>query len=221
MLLPGRLRDTTLGDLLGTLLRARATGRLSLIDGKGQVHDIVLRDGRVHEVTSNLGPRLGDLIEDVGKYGPEAARAALRLGEYLVRHGKVSQDDLSRTLGTLHLLKLEQLFQLSDATIRFHVVRPARSDEVAGRLLESKDVLPGRPRKRGPEALHRRAPSRGEALQVLGLEPGATRHDIQQAFRRLAHRYHPDRHPEVSAVQKAKLMVQFSHLTHAYHTLLG
>jgi len=221
MLLPGRLRDTTLGDLLGTLHRARATGRLSLIDDQGQSHDVVLRDGLIHEVITRLGPRLGDVLDQDDRWAPEAAHAELRLGEYLLRQGKVSGDELREALGKLNLLKLDRLFQLSDAMVRFHVVRPPRADEAGPRILDTTEFLGGRPRKHAREAVQRRHPSRGEALEVLGLPAGASRDDIRQAFRALAQRCHPDRHPDASAVEKTRLIVQFSRLTHAYHALLG
>jgi len=221
MLLPGRLKDTTLGDLLGTLHRAEATGRLVLIDDKGRHHEIVVRKGLVHEVDSVLGPRLGEVLEQAGAFGPAAAQAQLRLGEYLVQREGVSEDAVSSALGHLHLLKLNQLFLLRDASIRFHVARPQTQGEVEARVLESDEFLTGRPRKRDPQSVTRRPPSRGEALAVLGLPPQASQADIRQAFRALAQRCHPDRHPDVSAVQKTRLIVEFSRLTHAYHALVG
>ncbi len=221
MLLPGRLKETTLGDLLGTLHRAQATGRLVLIDDQGERHEIVVRQGLVHGVMSALGPRLGEVLEQARHFGPAAAQAQLRLGEYMVQRGGVSQDAVSSALGRLNLLKLDQLFLLRDASIRFYVARPRPEGEVEARVLDSDEFLVGRPRKREPGAVTRRPPSRGEALAVLGLEAHATQADIRQAFRVLAQRCHPDRHPDVSAVHKTRLIVEFSRLTHAYHALMG
>lgn len=45
----------------------------------------------------------------------------------------------------------------------------------------------------GRQAPARTGLSREEALQVLGLEPGASREEIQAAHRRLIQRLHPDR----------------------------
>src|ERR1700689_4986164 len=47
MLLPGRLRQTTLGDLLGTLHRARVHGTLELAEDLGRTHRIHLADGGI------------------------------------------------------------------------------------------------------------------------------------------------------------------------------
>jgi hypothetical protein len=221
MLLPGRLKETTLGDLLGNLHRAEATGRLVLIDDQGERHEIVVREGLVQGVNSTWGPRLGEVLEQARDWGPAAARAQVRLGEYLVERAGVSEDAVSSALGRLNLLKLDQLFLLRDASIRFYVARPRAEGEVEARALDSGEFLVGRRRKRDPATVTRRLPSRGEALAVLGLEAHATQADIRHAFRVLAQRCHPDRHPGVSAVQKTRLIVEFSRLTHAYHVLLG
>lgn len=44
-----------------------------------------------------------------------------------------------------------------------------------------------------PQAGAHRDPGRLEALQILGLAPGASQRQVKRAYRRLALRYHPDR----------------------------
>lgn len=220
MRLPGQLSATTLGDLLGSLARAGATGRLSLIDKKGLQHSIVIREGKVHEVDTPLGPRLGDVLDGADQFSYDAAQAEIRLGEYLLRAGQVSEARLHTALRQLNLLKLEQLFGLSEASIRFHIARPQSQDEANPKALEQDEFLHDRPRKRGGQVSRRKLPTRGEALQVLGLPSDASPSEVKQAFRILAQRCHPDRHPQASPLEKAQLIVQFSQISHAYHALV-
>jgi hypothetical protein len=221
MLLPGRLSDTTLGDLLGTLCRARATGKLVLIEDRGTQHIIVVREGLVHEVETQRGPRLGELLKDAGKFEPQAAQLELRLGEFMLATGQISAARLGLTLRRLHLIKLDCLFSIEQASIRFHVARPHAPDAVVSPPLEPQAFLEGRPRRRGADARPRRSPTRAEALRVLGLAENVSSEDIRQAFRTLAQRCHPDRHPHLSPLQKTRLIVEFSELSHAYHSLVG
>ncbi len=221
MLLPGRLKDTTLGDLLGTLLRAEATGTLTLIADQGERHHILVRDGLVHEVRTSTGPRLGDLLQEAGRLSPYAARLELRLGEFLLRSGHVTPQRLGVALRRLHLLKLDCLFSLRDASIRFYVARPQTGDPAACPPLEPRAFLDGRPRLRANRPRVRRDPSRTEALQVLGLDQDANPDDIRRAFRALAQERHPDRHPELSSLERTRLIVAFSELSSAYHSLVG
>ncbi len=51
--------------------------------------------------------------------------------------------------------------------------------------------------------------------KLLGLEPGASRHEIRKRYRQLAMRYHPDKNPDPDA---EKLFIK---LTEAYEILLG
>ena len=72
MRLPGRLRLTTLGDVLGALHRERATGVVELTEQAGPTA------GRVHRVHVDAG-----LVVFVG--GEETARSDLERGELLER----------------------------------------------------------------------------------------------------------------------------------------
>jgi DnaJ domain len=195
MQLPGRLRLTTLGDLLGALYRAGASGVLELVEVQG------VSAGRSHRVLLDSG-----LIEDVD-----------------------SSFDRSRSSGILG--RLESLFGLSEALVRFHVPRPRQGPRQTP--LSPREFLHGRPRARarserasstGSAASAAALPSRAElvkAYRTLGLEPDADRAAVLRAFRRLAAVEHPDRHPTATAIERARLLRRFAELSAAYHTLRG
>ncbi len=201
MHLPGRLRRSTLGDLLGTLHRATITGILQLreISGPraGKVHRIHLRAGEVIHV---------DLDASEGSIPPPTAA----LDRAIVRG------------------RLERLFALDDAEISFRVARPHGSEALATPL-QVAEFLHGRPRarERNQETPCRGAlPSellraRSKALSLLGLPLGASLVEVQRAFRTLAFRLHPDRFPHAASAQRQALVDHFVQLTQAYHTLAG
>ena len=62
-----------------------------------------------------------------------------------------------------------------------------------------------------------------DALVGLGarIDAAFTRHELRTAFRTLALRYHPDRHPHSNDRQKAQLSARFRDITEAYEQLQG
>jgi hypothetical protein len=242
MKLPGRLRLTTLGDVLGALHRASASGILELTEDRGATHRVHLAEGMVTEIETSLSrQRLGDLLAGQGFLGARAlARLARRLleapsrraGEILVEEGLASADLISAGLRRQLRQKLDALFQLRDAQMTFRIPRPARADH---RPLSPGEFLHGRPRRRSRESdsasshyadvgsASRAAPpgARARAFATLGLLPGADRATIQQAFRRLARNLHPDRFPNAAPNERARLLTRFAELSAAYHALAG
>ncbi len=157
MQLPGRLRTTTLGDLLGTLHRARATGTLELAEFHGRTHRVHLSRGLVVAVELD-GPvpslaeelrREGAVEDDVLKRSLLRAIASRRLhGEVLVRDFKLSPALIDTALRRQLLTRLGVIERLSDAQLLFRVtVRPPR-----GALLDDPlrppEFLSGRRRTR-------------------------------------------------------------------------
>jgi hypothetical protein len=59
------------------------------------------------------------------------------------------------------------------------------------------------------------------ALIDLGADLGdsLSLRTLRQAFRRLAHRYHPDRHPQCSAAERNRLARAFAEVTEHYRVL--
>lgn len=221
MHLPGQLKLTTLGDLLGALHRESASGVLELIEPDGRRHRIDLREGEVEHVTTDRGgPLLGDLLQLLDL--PEVT-CEQRLGETLLDQGLVSAPELAEALRRQTLARLDRLFSLENAAIRFHAPRPEPDDPTAPRRLERGEFLKDRPRHRardqGPEVPDVRRQS--GALRVLGLSEGATLDDVRRAFRELAQRLHPDRHPTASPNERHSLFRRFAEISRAYHTLTG
>ena len=117
--------------------------------------------------------------------------AALLLGVLLVRMGlgrlaAVGGVALAVLRGLAPLLRLWPLF--------LHWSQQASS---AGAGPSNRSGDPGGPDARGadprvPGSARPMRMSRGEALEVLGLDERATREDVQREYRRLIKRLHPD-----------------------------
>ena len=245
MQLPGRLRMTTLGDLLGSLHRACASGTLELveIDGvrAGRSHRVYFDAGLVEDVETSLNhPRLGEILARDGVLSVAAlARVARRLfeqpgkrvGEVLVEEGFGTADLVAQALRRQRASRLEALYGLSEALIRFHVPRPRSGHRPTP--LSTREFLHGRARARerftfggGARrdshdfARHADDPKLA-AYRTLGLAQGASARDVQRAFRKLAAEQHPDRFPGASASEKAMHLARFAQLSAAYHALMG
>jgi hypothetical protein len=237
MNLPGRLTLTTLGDLLGTLHRAGATGVLEIVEASGAragiSHRVKLHGGLVDAVETDLDhPRLGELLVREGALDRTGLLRLLRRlvenptrrsGEILVEERLASAALVEAALRWQLRLRIEAVFRLPDGLIRFHV---RRSDGRPGlrSLLTPRDFLHGRRRARrdaraAPSAAARADARRVEACRLLGVEPGADSATIRRAFRRLAAQHHPDRHPGASAGELSELVRTFSRITAAYHSL--
>lgn len=245
MNLPGRLRLSTLGDMLGVLHRAGASGILELIeqDGSlsGRTHRVFLDGGLIDGVESRLAtPKLGEILLREGLLGLEGVRILLRklveqpgkqAGQILLDERLVDSSLLDASLRAQLKARLEALFKLRDALVRFHVRRPprraSRSPEGEARratLLTPREFLHGRPRARTGRLEPRRSEPTVDALEhaayvMLGLAPGADAEAVRRAFRKLAALHHPDRHPTATPAEKTLLAHRFAQITAAYHRL--
>ncbi len=239
MNLPGRLTLATLGDLLGTLHRAEASGVLELVEAKGacagRKHRVYLARGLVDGVETELDhARIGELLHERGLIDRDALTALLRAileqpsrraGEILVGEKLASPAVVSAALRLQLKERLDAMFRLVDAQVRFHVRRPA-APAPSGLLLSPRDFLFGRPRARARGAGETKArvaalddASRADAYRTLGLEPGADAAAVRHAFRRLAREHHPDCHPNAGATELASLVRRLSVITAAYHRI--
>lgn len=228
------LVSTTLGDLLGRLYRGGANGVLELVErqgiGAGRSHRIHFEAGLIDEVETSLSvPRLGDVLVREGAVSEHeltrverlGARAG-RFGDSLLAERAVSPGALRDALHSQLGLRLEALFELTDAAVRFHVRRRRRVEPNRPHPLSAREFLSGRPRKRGSDSPAAQAISSAEraALRLLGLSPTANSGEVRSAFRQQAREIHPDRHPHASPERRAELLRRFAELSRAYHLLV-
>jgi DnaJ-domain-containing protein 1 len=145
-----------------------------------------------------------------------------RSGEILLKYGLVRPAELRLALKQQLALRLESLYALKDAQVRF---RPPRRLRTAGegQALSPHDFLYGRPRSRlKPRAPCRpeRAAQREAALALLGVGDDAKPEDIRMAFRSLARNAHPDQKARLGAIEQRTAAARFARLSAAYHSLI-
>ncbi len=243
MLLPGRLRQTTLGDLLGTLHRARVHGTLELAEDLGRTHRIHVADGMVVAVEfDGASATLAETLRTAGEVDDATLRRSLlraiaskRLhGEVLVQEFRLAATVVDAAVRRQMLARLGRLEQLVDAQVCFRVTLPTPRGAVVREPLPPTQFLAGRKRLRDRAAGSTPRPARAaeapprpvreaplSAWRVLGVAPGADTTEIKRAYRRLARAYHPDLHPDASGPEKRSLVERFHALTTAYRSLVA
>jgi hypothetical protein len=229
MHLPGRLRSTTLGDVLGALHRARAHGTLELVEDRGRAHRVHFSQGLVVAVefdgaTQSLAQILrheSPADEDVLKRSLLRALASGRLhGEVLVGDFHFSSHVVDRAIRRQILLRLAAIGALGDARLVFRVAsRPPRW-ALRSAPLEPPEFLVGRRRARESQRTTYVPAIDCDAWQVLGLSPGTDTTEIKRTYRRLARTVHPDLHPQATDDQRRDLEARFVQITQAYRALL-
>ena len=235
MHLPGRLRSTTLGDLLGALHRDAATGTLELVEDRGRVHRIHVSRGLIVAVeVDGASPSLAEILrrdraadDDVLPRSLLRAMASRRLhGEVLVEEFRLSPSVVGNALRRQVLSRLAALEPIADARVSFRVaVRPPRG-VFRDAPLQPHEFLHGRRRAResaSPRETrpHEARPHEERAWRVLGLSPGVDAAAIKQAYRRLARRVHPDMHPDATDAERRALEARFIEATEAYRALVA
>ncbi len=253
MQLVSRLGQTTLGDLLAELHRAGASGVLELIEPHAR-HAIHLRRGFVQAVESDaVASRLGDVAARfAGVSRPIVERArmfahqrGLRIGQALVATHAIRPGALDDLLAAQQRERLERLYDVSEAEVRFRVARPLPAGASEQTPLPPREMFHGRPRKFDRDAPTRpafRAPPRPRqdaasapppasppsvrhvapiagAHRVLGVGPDADSKTLRAAFKRLVLELHPDRAPEASADEKATRGKKLMAVVEAYRSL--
>lgn len=233
MFLPPRLRDTTLGDLLATLHRGYATGVLELVEPAHR-HTIHLRRGLVQAVESTARAwRLGDLVTDAGlcardaveRASREARRLDQRIGQRLVAERRLSHAQRDEALGAQRARRLDALYALPDAELRFHPARPLPPGVAEQAPMSAREAFFQRARRRdrggraGARAEGRGA--RAEALAALGLGPEATLDAVRGRYRERVRALHPDLAPTGSEAERARRVAELKAVLDAYRALCG
>lgn len=167
MLLPGRLDNSTLGDILGTLYRGKVTGVLELSEiaatsggtKHGRAHRIHLLSGLVAGVETDLRVApIGEILVQRGDLDRRAIdvmlyRMALgdprQSGAILLGMGAITQDQLLAALRTQMHARLDAIYRtIADARVTFRLSRPLPKDALRIGTLMPRDFLHGRKRKR-------------------------------------------------------------------------
>jgi hypothetical protein len=209
------------------LHRGRITGALELVSTGVPVttHRIHLFSGLVEHNESPFGAApIGELLRRRGaidkrtftRLSVQGGLSGQHTGEALVADHRVAPNLVTVVLREQLQGRLEALFCLNDATIRFHVARRNGKSYLRPLPLMAPDFLHGRPRKRGRD----KNSDRTAAFGALGLDAGAGASAIRNAFRQHAMALHPDRHPAASGEERAALVQRFAALSAAYHCLL-
>jgi hypothetical protein len=232
MHLPGRLRSTTLGDLLGALHRARANGTLELVEERGRAHRVYFARGLLVAVElDGASPSLGEILrreravnDDVLRRSFLLAIASRRLhGEVLVDDFGLSPDLIATALRRQLVARLATIDGLVDARIMFRVaLRPPRwaLERVP---LDPQEFLYGRRRAResrqGDVSATPSSMAESSAGRLLGVSPGTDLAAVKRAYRLRARAVHPDLHPGATVEQRRALEARFVEITEAYRLM--
>jgi hypothetical protein len=242
MRLPGRLKSTTVGDLLGTLHREHGSGTLELVEASGRTHRVHLARGLVTAVDlDRASPSLAEMLRREDAVDEETLRRSLLRalasqklhGTVLVDEFRVSPSVVDLALRRQIQTRLAALENLQDAQILFRVaVRPPRG-ALFEQPLRAVEFLHGRRRARDREvwsgsarpepyvAGAREDAARAHARRLLGLSGTEDEAAIKRAFRKLARELHPDTHPTATDEERRELSARFSEVNAAYQSLLA
>lgn len=241
MQLPGSLATTTLGDLLGAIFRAGATGTLELVEQSGRTHRVFVTTGRVTAVdVDRATPSLAEMLRRLDAVDEDTLRRSLLRalsarqlhGEVLVREFQLSPDVLDRALRQQLVVRLHVLEQLREARVCFRAAVRSPRGALTDRPLTSDEFLRGRARARDragappPRPSYGRPngvpdPHRARAFQTLGVSFDAGEVEIKAAYRRLVRAYHPDLHPHAKDEERRALVARFTEVTAAYKQIVA
>lgn len=199
MTLPSQLGETTLGDLLAVLRRANATGTLEVVESD-RTHHVHLRGGAVQAVESpSDARRFGDVAVAAGVADRSAVERAwgegrargFRIGQALVWRRVVSASTRDRVLDAQRLSRLESLYRLGSASLRFRSARALPEGAAEQAPLLASETFHGRPRRRDHSSID---PARAGDLAALGFDHDPGTAALRRRFQELVMALHPDRH---------------------------
>jgi hypothetical protein len=245
MRLPGRLRSSTLGDILGTAHRECASGALELVESSGRTHRVYLTRGLVTCVeVDRASPSLAEMLRREESLSEEVIRRSLlralssrRLhGQVLIEDFHVSPLVIDVALRKQIQSRLHALENVHDAQIHFRVATKVPRGSMADKPLGAPEFLHGKKRLRDKgdkgvwsssdrpsERVHhaRMDAARAHALRVLGLRGDESQEQVKKAYRALVLDLHPDAHPEADTERKKTLSVKFQEVATAYQALVA
>lgn len=242
MRLPGRLRTSTLGDILGTAYRERASGAVELVEASGRTHRVHLMRGLVTSVEiDRASPSLAEMLrrdeavnEDVIRRSLLRALSARRLhGEVLVQDFQVSPSVVDLALRKQIQNRLHCLETLADAQVHFRVTVRVPRGALQDSPLDAPLFLHGRKRARDREVwsssdrpsenlrVAQNDAARAKALRILGLRGDESVEEVKRVYRKLAVSLHPDAHAQGSEEEQREYTTRFQEVTRAYQTLVA
>jgi len=228
--------------VLGTLLRARVTGlfRLTEVSGRSPVGSTasICREAKSSRSTRRPGCQRSARSSSA-RFIDGAAQRQIglrlvasrdrRVGELLVEECRISPVVVGRSARQQLRARLTLSSSIEEAMLSFHVACALPKDPPP---LAPREYLHGRPRardrgpftgRRGEDSPRKRTNvgQRTDALSLLGLDEDASVADVTRAFRELASRVHPDRHPGADDAIRRAMQQRFAALSAAYHSLIG
>ena len=226
--LPSCLSQSTLGDVLGGLHRQRLSGVLQVIVGE-HTHEIELQNGLLVRVTlahdsKCLGAALRSRVPDADQFERGLGVALARskderpLGERLLATRVASTRSVREALQELHQSRLNRLFSVSHARLRFRIIhRPTVSGLVWGPALFLHHRR--RYRDRAKPVPHLSAELQ-HAFRTLGLKPGVGLASVKAAFRRFAAEVHPDKCAFLGSAAVEVATRRFREGAHSYRLVM-
>jgi DnaJ-domain-containing protein 1 len=205
--LSGRLRDTTLGDLLGTVGRGGVTGVVTLTEttgpSAGRRHQVHFDRGAIVAIETDAEAVRGeddDILERLaGLFRIADAVVQFHVLRVMPRGGAAA-----RPLPAIDAVRGRPRARDRGCSVRGFGDRDDSDDDSDEASLAP--LADGR---------------RSAALRVLGLDEHADPASIRRAFRALAARVHPDRATTADRNERRRLEQTFAELSSAYHVLMG
>lgn len=189
MALKGNLRDFSSTQLLNLINLARKTGTLT-IDATDAQSRLCFKEGKlVYATQDKQGGHLATMLQQAGKLTEEEARKIRsqkdikndkELGVLLINAGRVSQDDIMRSVRTYILNNVYSFFTWSDGNFRFEASVLPFEDRITIPINLENVIMEGSRRMQEWEQLQDELPDLDVALRFVE-RPDARIRDINMS----------------------------------------
>ncbi len=189
MALKGNLRDFSTTQLLNLINLARKTGTLT-IDATDAQSRLCFKEGKlIYATQDKRGGHLATMLQQAGKLSEEEARKIRSqkdikndrdLGMLLIKSGRVSQDDIMRSVQTYILNNVYPLFTWSDGTFHFEASALPFEDRITIPINLENVIMEGSRRMQEWERLQDELPNLDVALRFVE-RPDARMRDINMS----------------------------------------
>lgn len=189
MALKGNLRDFSTTQLLNLINLARKTGTLT-IDATDAQSRLCFKEGKlIYATRDKRGGHLATMLQQAGKLSEEEARkirtrkdikSDKELGALLINAGRVSRDDIMRSVQTYILNNVYSLFTWVDGTFRFEASVLPFEDRITIPINLENVIMEGSRRMQEWERLQDELPDLDVALRFVE-RPDARMRDINMS----------------------------------------